>query len=212
MNRLWAVPTALLGFYSAHEVAGLFLFLLVEELAAPLFFPGEALIIAAGARPERSVVGALEVILVAATAAVLGSSLLYAAVRRGGRPLLARYGRFLHLDDGRVATLEAWFRRHGALAILVGRLAPGLRTPTSTMAGLFGVPFPTFLPATTVAAVIWAGLYYALGLFLGQQWDVIVTAISAMPLVAAGVLVSLITLAALVQILARRRRHLARPR
>lgn len=213
MNALWAVPAALLRVYAAHEVLGLFLFLLIEEMGAPLFFPGDTLIMAAGARPGRSLIGGLTVIVASAAAAALGSSVLYAVVRRGGRPLLVRYGRSLHLNEGRVATLEAWFRRHGVLAIVVGRLVPGLRTPTSVMAGLFGVSFRTFLPATAVAAVLWASLYYVLGLFLGQQWHAIVALASAHLHAAAGAVVSLVVLAALGWIVTRRwRLGLAHPK
>jgi membrane protein DedA with SNARE-associated domain len=88
--------------------------------------------------------------------------------------LLARYGRFLHLNERRVATMEGWFRRHGALAIVVGRLIPGLRTPTTVMAGLFGVPYRTFAPATAVAALLWAAAYYLLGALLHRHWQELV--------------------------------------
>src|SRR5437764_1156238 len=77
------------------------------------------------------------------------------------------------------------------------------------LAGLFLVPYRTFLPATTVASAIWATVYYAVGLFLGERWGAIVSAVSAMPLVAIGALLGLIGLAALVRIAARRRRHRA---
>src|SRR5712664_2527619 len=46
---------------------------------------------------------------------------LFLVVRFGGPPLLDRYGHFSHLDTKRIATVEAWFRRNGPLAIVVGR-------------------------------------------------------------------------------------------
>jgi membrane protein DedA with SNARE-associated domain len=51
MSNLSAIVTALLGVYSANEGLGLFLFLMVEEAGVPLWFiPGDALVMAAGAR------------------------------------------------------------------------------------------------------------------------------------------------------------------
>jgi membrane protein DedA with SNARE-associated domain len=160
---------AFFDWYAGHELPGLFLFLLVEEAGVPLLIPGDTLIIVAGSR-DRSLGGALVVIGVAALAAALGSSILYELMRRGGRPLLDRYGPYLHLHPQRVAELERQFQRHGAIAIVVGRLVPGFRTPTTIMAGIFGVPYRTFVPSTTVAAVIWATAYFYLGAALERGW------------------------------------------
>lgn len=168
------IVAALVALYRTHEVPGLFLFLLIEEAGIPLLLPGDTLIIAAGARPDRPLASSLAILAAASGAATLGSSLLYALVRRGGRSLLARYGRYLHLNEARVHLLERWFRRHGALAIVVGRLVPGLRTPTSVMAGLFDVPYRTFAPATTLAALLWAALYFFLGALLERGWHALV--------------------------------------
>src|SRR4030095_872499 len=122
------------AWYAEHELPGLFLFLLIEEMGVPLLIPGDTLIIVAGAR-DRTVGSAILVIGASALAVALGSSILYELMRRGGRPLLDRYGRYLHLNPARVAQLERQFQRHGALAIVVGRLVPGFRTPTTIMAG-----------------------------------------------------------------------------
>jgi membrane protein DedA with SNARE-associated domain len=89
----------------------------------------------------------------------VGSSVLYAIARRGGRPMLDQYGPVLHINAARVARVEAWFHRYGAVAIVVGRLIPGFRTPTTVLSGLLGVPYSVFAPATAVAAVLWAALY-----------------------------------------------------
>jgi membrane protein DedA with SNARE-associated domain len=160
---------AFLAWYALHELPGMFVFLLIEEAGIPLLLPGDTLVIAAGAR-DHTLLSAVLVCAVAASATVGGSSLLYAVVRRKGRPFLDRFGRYLHLNESRIDTLERWFRRHGAAAIVVGRIVPGMRTPTTIMAGLFGVPYRTFAPATTVAGVIWALMYFYLGLGLERAW------------------------------------------
>jgi membrane protein DedA with SNARE-associated domain len=171
MNALYAVFSALLAFYSANEALGLFLFLMIEEAGLPLWFlPGDALVIAAGAQPGRTPGSAALILLSAAVGVSLGSTVLYAIARRGGRPLLDRYGRFLHLNAGRVTTVEGWFQRYGALAIVAGRLIPGFRTPTTVLAGLLAVPYRVFAPATAVAAVLWAALYFFAGAVLQSTW------------------------------------------
>ncbi|HZR01006.1 MAG TPA: DedA family protein [Chloroflexota bacterium] len=155
--------------YLHHQVPGLFLFLLVEETGVPLLIPGDTLIIAAGAR-DRSWPAALTIIGVSALASAMGSSILYYLMRRGGRSLLLKYGKYLHLHPERVDYLERKFQAHGALAIVVGRLVPGFRTPTTVMAGIFEVPYRTFVPATAFAAVIWAATYFYLGVALERAY------------------------------------------
>jgi hypothetical protein len=93
----------------------------------------DTLIIVAGAR-DRSLAGALVVIAVAALAAALGSSILYALMRRGGGPLLDRYGPYVHLDPRRVVQLERQFQRHGAIA-RPARRGPGDRATLTDLDG-----------------------------------------------------------------------------
>jgi len=187
---------AFFAWYAGHELPGLFLFLLVEEAGVPLLIPGDTLIIVAGSR-DRSLAGALVVIAVAALAAALGSSILYALMRHGGRPLLDRYGPYVHLDPRRVVQLERQFRRHGAIAIAVGRLGPGFRTPTTVMAGIFGVPYRTFVPSTTVAAVIWAAAYFYLGAGVGRGWRRFAAVLLANERLVVGIVVGLALLCVL---------------
>jgi membrane protein DedA with SNARE-associated domain len=166
---LSALARLVLAWYGAHELLGMFLFIGVEEAGIPLFFPGDLLLVAAGARGGGNA-DAVAVCLVAAAATSVGSSVLYAVARQLGRPLLRRYGRCLHLSEDRIERVGCAFRRHGAIAIVVGRVVPGMRTPTTVMAGLFGVPYRTFAPATTGAGVLWALIYFYAGAALAGSW------------------------------------------
>jgi len=83
-----------------------------------------------------------------------------------GHPLLIKYGKYVKIDLDRMKRIELLFHRWGALAIVVGRLVPGFRSPTSFMAGLFGVSYLVFLPSTIFSAAIWVLFYFSLG-FLG---------------------------------------------
>ena len=207
VSGLQVFVDALLSFYGANELLGLFLFLFIEEAGVPLWFlPGDVLVMLAGSRPGRPP-GSVAMILLAATAGVsIGSSLLYLVVRCGGPPLLDRYGHFLHLDTKRIATVEAWFRRYGPLAIVIGRLVPGLRTPTTLMAATFQVPYRVFAPATAVAAVLWTLLYYFSGAFLAQQSQMLVASVAANLDDVAELIVFLVLIAIAVGVVIRHRR------
>jgi membrane protein DedA with SNARE-associated domain len=179
VSSLSALASGLLAFYSANLPLGLFLFLVVEEAGVPVWFlPGDALIMAAGATPGNTPTTIVLVLLAATAGAFAGSSVLYSIVRRGGRPVLDRYGRFLHLNEKRISTVEGWLRRYGALSIVAGRLIPGLRTPTTVMAGLFEVPYWIFAPSTAVAALLWATLYFFAGSLMASQWQRLVALVT----------------------------------
>jgi membrane protein DedA with SNARE-associated domain len=178
MTTLAALGRAILAFVAAHQYPGLFFFLLIEEAGVPLPLPGDTLIMYAGVRSRAGgTVAALTILLVTA-AATLGSSALYWLARRGGLPALARYGRVLHLHPARVDRMEARFRRWGTWAIIVGRLIPGLRTPTSVMAGLFGVPYRIFAPCTALSALLWTLFYFYLGALFEPQWRAALTIVT----------------------------------
>ncbi len=178
MSALTALGSATLALLTAHQYPGLFFLLLLEEAGVPLPLPGDTLIVFVGVRSRSGQANAALAILLVAAAATLGSSALYWLARRGGRPALARYGRFLHLHEERVDRMEARFRRWGPWAIVLGRLIPGLRTPTSVMAGLFGVPYRVFAPCTALSALLWTLFYFYLGALFEPQWRAMVTVIT----------------------------------
>ncbi len=178
MSALTALGSATLALLTAHQYPGLFFLLLLEEAGVPLPLPGDTLIVFVGVRSRSGQANAALAILLVAAAATLGSSALYWLAKRGGRPALARYGRFLHLHEERVDRMEARFRRWGPWAIVLGRLIPGLRTPTSVMAGLFGVPYRVFAPCTALSALLWTLFYFYLGALFEPQWRAMVTVIT----------------------------------
>ena len=85
----------------------------------------------------------------------------------GGRELLERHGRRVHLGPANLAKAEAWFARHGARAVFLGRLTPLVRSFISIPAGVFGEPLGRYLALTGLGSAIWcfgfAGIGWALG-------------------------------------------------
>lgn len=187
---------ALFALFVAHEFPTLFGLILVEEAGIPLPLPGDTLIAFAGGQAGHSPFRAVLVIATVALAAALGSSALYLLARRGGPGVVRKIERVLHLHPDRVARMQAWFLHRGAVAIVLGRLIPGLRTPTSVMAGLSGVPYRVFVPSTTLAAAIWSTFYYFAGSALRRLWAPFTDWAGEEPEQVVGVGVFLVALAA----------------
>src|SRR2546426_2036695 len=71
----------------------------------------------------------------------LGAVVGWAIGLYGGRPLLERRGRLLHVDEERLARAQRLFDPWGHLALLIGRITPLLRPLLSIPARVLPVPF-----------------------------------------------------------------------
>lgn len=170
-----------LALFSAHELTAIFSLLTVEEAGIPLPVPGDSLLILAGARHPHTALYVLSVLMASTMAVFCGSSILYWVMRHNGRVLLARYGRYLHLKPERLERMERWFAKRGPAAIIMGRLIPGLRMPTTIMAGLSAVPYRVFAPTALFAAIVWSALYFWLGIFISRGMHLILGLVTGLP-------------------------------
>jgi membrane protein DedA with SNARE-associated domain len=146
---------------------GLLLALLAEEAGIPLPVPGDLLIAAVGAGGRAGHANFIVTTIIVMIAVVGGSAILFATSRRVGQAVLLRAGRRFGFDAERAVKVEAWLKRYGSGAIVVGRLIPGLRIVLTVVAGALGVGWPQFLVGTACAAVLWSAIYYSVGYVLG---------------------------------------------
>jgi membrane-associated protein len=156
-------------FVAHYGLAALFVLLVLEEAGVWLPLPGDLFVMYVGAQASRApmpVLAAVPALLVVTAAVLCGSLILYAVTRRF-RGQVRRLGRFIRLDEQRLTWMEAWLRRHGARVLIPGRLIPGLRIPTTVVAGLFDLPLAMFVPAVAVGGAVWGAFYLILGA-LGQ--------------------------------------------
>ena len=85
----------------------------------------------------------------------------------GGRPLIERHGRWLHLGPENVERAERWFERWGDWAVFLGRVTPVVRSFVSIPAGVARMPLGRFTALTWLGCMPWcfgiAGAGWALG-------------------------------------------------
>ncbi|QEC49037.1 DedA family protein [Baekduia soli] len=163
--------------------------------------------LAAGAVSDRHAIlfghvlhSGLEAYLVLAavgTAGYLAGALIGWGVGRfGGRPLLERHGRWLHLGPDNLARAEHWFARHGRAAVLWGRLTPVVRSFISIPAGALESPPASYAVLTLIGSAIWCFAFAGAGWALGSSYDQVhhaftgvEVAVVALAVLAAGLLV-----------------------
>ena len=166
---------------------GAYAVLLIMALDAVLPAGGELTMLYAGALAAGAIAGrepivfghtlhiGLESYLVLAAAGtvgyLLGSLVGWWVGRRGGRPLVERHGRRLHLSVEKLDRAERWFDRHGKAAVFYGRLTPVVRSFISIPAGVLESPLGPYTLLTLAGSAIWCFAFAGAGWALGANYD-----------------------------------------
>src|SRR5438105_3769235 len=164
-----AIRVGLLGFINEHGVVAGFTLILIEETGVPVPVPGDFLMLGLGVHARQGRVPLWQALLVMELATVIGASVLYIVASRAGRDLIYSFGRYIHLTPARLDQAERWLRHRGVVAIVLGRITPGLRMATVIACGIFGVPFWQFLPSLAAGAFVYILIYTLLGFFFGPS-------------------------------------------
>ncbi len=143
--------------------AVLFALVFVESgLLVGFFLPGDTVLFAAGllAAATGSRLSLPVLAIGTAVAAVLGDGVGYWTGRRFGRPWVERRaGRAAH----HLPRAEAFYERWGVSAVVIARFIPWVRTFTPIVAGTARMPYPRFLAANVVGAMLWGSGLILLG-------------------------------------------------
>lgn len=155
--------------------------------------PGDSLLFAVGLFiAEGSIhINIVVACLILTAAAFLGNVTGYEIGRAIGAPLYERDGRVIkkkHFDD-----THAFFEKHGAKALVIGRFVPIVRTFITVVAGVSRMDRRHFFVWSGVGACLWATGVTLLGYFLGQAFPVLkehlelailaIVAVSVVPMV-----------------------------
>jgi membrane protein DedA with SNARE-associated domain len=173
--------TSFVGDYGLYAVFGLMLVDAVFPAASELVMV-YAGALAAGAIANQSVslfgldlgsgIDAYVAIAAAGTLGYLvGAWIGWAIGLYGGRPLLVRRGRWLHLDEAKLDRAEAWFARWQDWGVLLGRLTPVVRSFVSIPAGVFEVRLGRYTLMTLLGSAIWAFAFAGVGYGLGSGYE-----------------------------------------
>ena len=181
-------------------------FVLLEDFGIPV--PGETILIAAAVYAGSGRLSIIGVALVAVLAAIIGDNIGYAIGYFGGRTLVLRFGKYVHLTSERLDKAERFFDRYGGLVVTGARFVEGLRQANGIVAGTIRMPWLKFLAFNALGAALWVGLWGSIGYLAGGHITVIyntITRYSLYFLIALVVVVAALVVRAVV----RRRRRAA---
>jgi membrane protein DedA with SNARE-associated domain len=113
----------------------------------------------------------IAVLMVATIGAVAGSLAGYLIGAWGGRPLLDRWGRFVHIRADDLDRADAWFARYGDVAVFIARLVPLLRALINYPAGVARMPVGRFVLFSTLGSLPWNAALLLAGYLLGANYE-----------------------------------------
>lgn len=146
----------------------LFLIIFCETgLVFTPFLPGDSLLFCAGIFAADGGGLNIWVLLVSMwAAAILGNTSNYWIGRAFGHALIDS-GKVKALTPERIAKTQKFFDKWGALAIVVTRFFPIIRTIAPFIAGVGKMKFPKFMLFNIIGGVCWVSLFVLLGYFFG---------------------------------------------
>ena len=152
---------------------GVVFLMAVDSLPTPL--PGEIIMPSAGwfliKEQGHGISYVFLAALYGAIGNLIGSWIAYAIGAAGGRPLIARFGKYVFVSLKDLDKAEAWFKKYGNRAIFTSRMIPVVRSLISLPAGaarmnIWKFSIYTFLGSYPFALGLALG-----GYLLGANWE-----------------------------------------
>lgn len=146
----------------------LWLIIFVETgLVIMPFLPGDSLLFTAGIFAADG--GGLNIwalLILMYTAAILGNTSNYWIGRGFGHAIIDS-GKIKALTPERLDKTHKMFEKYGALAVIVTRFFPIIRTIAPFVAGIAKMSFPKFTLYNVIGGISWVTLFVLLGYFFG---------------------------------------------
>ena len=181
---LASLSSSLTSFIGDHGLYAVFALMLVDSVlpAASELVMLYAGVVASGALAGQNVVlfgQTIDAGLPAYVAIALAGTLGYtvgaiagwAIGLYGGRPLVERHGRWLHLGPENLDRAERWFDRWGDWAVFLGRMTPVIRSFVSIPAGVARMPLGRFTLYSVLGTIPWCFGIAGAGWALGSSWE-----------------------------------------
>jgi membrane protein DedA with SNARE-associated domain len=164
-----SLATFTIAVISAGGYWGIALLMAIESACIPL--PSEIIMPFAGYLVST---GKLDLFLAATAGAIgcnLGSIVAYEVGKRGGRPFVQRWGKYVLVGTHDLDRAEGFFQRWGGITVLVCRLLPVIRTFIAFPAGVARMPLLRFHAYTFIGSWPWCFALTWVGRELGVRWN-----------------------------------------
>ncbi|GAA4467971.1 DedA family protein [Novipirellula rosea] len=152
---------------------GVGVLMLMENVFPPI--PSELVMPWAGYSVSQGEMSFVAAVTAGSIGSFAGALLWYFVARWIGKARLAHwidgYGAWLTITPADLDRLDDWFESWGAIAVLICRLVPGIRTLISIPADFSEMPMKRFSLYTAIGTVIWTAVLVLIGWWLGDNYE-----------------------------------------
>ena len=164
----WAIQVI-----SAMGYPGIVLLMAIESANIPL--PSEIIMPFAGFLVSTGQFNLWWAAFWGAIGCLVGGALSYWIGMIGGRPLIEKYGKYILISHHDLDKADGWFKKHGEITVLVGRMLPVIRTFISFPAGIAKMNFWRFMGYSFIGSFPFCLLLAYIGEKLGNNWNTLRT-------------------------------------
>jgi membrane protein DedA with SNARE-associated domain len=148
---------------------GIVVLMAIESSVLPL--PSELVMPPAGYLAAKGQMNGVLAVAAGTLGSVIGALVNYGLALLVGEPLLRRYGKYVLVSARSLDRSEAFFRRHGEISTLIGRLLPVVRHLISIPAGVSRMSLKRFVLFTALGAGVWCAVLTYLGFIIGRHGE-----------------------------------------
>jgi membrane protein DedA with SNARE-associated domain len=171
-----------------HGLLAVFGLMLLESACIPV--PSEVIMLYAGYLVSVGKLSLIGAVAAGVAGNLMGSLIAWWVGSAGGRELILRYGRYVHVTESRLALADRWFERYGERTVLISRCLPVIRTFISLPAGIARMPVGRFALYTAIGCVPWVLALTLLGDAVGKNWETLHTRLAFLDYAVVAVLVA----------------------
>lgn len=143
----------------------------IECMGIP--FPGETVLILAAVSASLGHLNLIAVILIAASTAILGDNAGYFLGKKFGRKILKKFEHIAFFSTVNIDKAEIFFKRDGHKTVFIARFIAILRAYSALFAGIFNMPYSTFLIYNMTGGIFWAVVIGLAGFEIGNNWELL---------------------------------------
>jgi membrane protein DedA with SNARE-associated domain len=178
---------------STYGYAGAFFAALLETIFPPI--PSELIFPIIGFTAQSKGLGlenAIGMAIVGALGSTVGSIAIYFVALRLGKTVFLRLGKYMKIGESELNKSEKWFENHGAIAVFVGRMAPGIREIISIPAGISKMNLSKFILFTFSGSLIWCISLTLVGYYIGDAWNKLVKGSGVFNIISIAIIVGIL--------------------
>lgn len=141
----------------------------LQTIAIPI--PSELILSFAGFLASTGRFNIWIIALVGALGSSVGASIAYYIGKKGGRPLIERFGKYILISTHDLDITERFFSKYQGSAVFFGQLLPIIRSFIAFFAGIAEAKWGKFLLSTFLGSFIWSLVLAYIGQSLGENWS-----------------------------------------